>query len=233
MCSGRRRGRRCWRDRPRFEEVVAPRSPQPAPAGTIATTWPSGCTARARPAGPRASCIRTTTSAVTVDTYAGQVLRGRAGRGVRSRRRSCSTPTASATASRFRSRSGRCGADSRPATPEVIFRRCGASARPCSSRCRRCTPRCSVRGPGSADFSSVRACVSAAEALPAAVLARWQELNGVPILDGIGSTEMLHIYCSNTLDDLRPGTCGRPVPATSCGSSTTAAITRRRASPAT
>src|SRR5207248_97544 len=64
----------------------------------------------------------------------------------------------------------------------------------------------------SADFSSVRACVSAAEALPAAVLARWQELTGVPILDGIGSTEMLHIYCSNTLEDLTPGTSGRPVP---------------------
>jgi benzoate-CoA ligase family protein len=62
------------------------------------------------------------------------------------------------------------------------------------------------------DFSSVRACVSAAEALPAAVLARWQDLTGVPILDGIGSTEMLHIYCSNTLSDLAPGTSGRPVP---------------------
>ena len=71
-----------------------------------------------------------------------------------------------------------------------------------------------VKTPGAADvdFSSIRACVSAAEALPAAVLARWQALAGVPILDGIGSTEMLHIYCSNTLDDLAPGTSGRPVP---------------------
>src|SRR5438270_2923172 len=63
-----------------------------------------------------------------------------------------------------------------------------------------------------ADSSSVRACISAAEPLPAAVLARWQEAMGVPILDGIGSTEMLHIYCSNTLSDLAPGTSGRPVP---------------------
>jgi benzoate-CoA ligase len=63
-----------------------------------------------------------------------------------------------------------------------------------------------------ADFSSVRTCVSAAEALPAAIQERWQALTGVPILDGIGSTEMLHIYCSNTLDDLKPGTSGRPVP---------------------
>ncbi|HSC02676.1 MAG TPA: AMP-binding protein, partial [Solirubrobacteraceae bacterium] len=49
-----------------------------------------------------------------------------------------------------------------------------------------------VRAPGvsEVDFSSVRACVSAAEALPAAVLARWQDVTRVPILDGIGSTEM-------------------------------------------
>ena len=63
-----------------------------------------------------------------------------------------------------------------------------------------------------ADFSGVRACVSAAEPLSAAVAERWQAQTGVPILDGIGSTEMLHIYCSNTLDDLRPGTSGTPVP---------------------
>jgi len=71
-----------------------------------------------------------------------------------------------------------------------------------------------VRSPrvGDIDFSSVRACVSAAEALPSAVLARWRELTGTVILDGIGSTEMLHIYCSNTLSDLAPGTSGRPVP---------------------
>jgi benzoate-CoA ligase family protein len=71
-----------------------------------------------------------------------------------------------------------------------------------------------VRAPGCADtdFSSVRACVSAAEPLPAAVFSRWHEVTGVPILDGIGSTEMLHIYCSNTMEDLHPGTSGRPVP---------------------
>ena len=71
-----------------------------------------------------------------------------------------------------------------------------------------------VKSPGvtTADFSSVRSCISAAEPLPAAVLERWLDATGVPILDGIGSTEMLHIYCSNTLDDLSPGTSGRPVP---------------------
>src|SRR4029077_12077737 len=71
-----------------------------------------------------------------------------------------------------------------------------------------------IKAPGAADvdFSTARACVSAAERLPAPVLARWQTLTGVPILDGIGSTEMLHIYCSNTVSDLAPGTSGRPVP---------------------
>jgi benzoate-CoA ligase len=62
------------------------------------------------------------------------------------------------------------------------------------------------------DLAGVRACISAAEPLPAAVSERWQAQTGVPILDGIGSTEMLHIYCSNTLEDLQPGTSGRPVP---------------------
>src|SRR5215218_2419708 len=62
------------------------------------------------------------------------------------------------------------------------------------------------------DFTGARACISAAEPLPAAIEQRWHERTGVPILDGIGSTEMLHIYCSNTLDDLEPGTSGRPVP---------------------
>ena len=62
------------------------------------------------------------------------------------------------------------------------------------------------------DFSSVRLCVSAAEPLPAEVWHRWRDAYGLVILDGIGSTEMLHIYCSNTADDVTPGSSGRPVP---------------------
>jgi benzoate-CoA ligase family protein len=65
---------------------------------------------------------------------------------------------------------------------------------------------------GAADFSSVRLCVSAAEPLPADVWHRWHERHARVILDGIGSTEMLHIYCSNRLDVLKPGSSGRPVP---------------------
>jgi benzoate-CoA ligase family protein len=63
-----------------------------------------------------------------------------------------------------------------------------------------------------ADLSSVRLCISAAEALPSSTSERWSERYGVEIADGIGSTEMLHIYCSNRPGDIRPGTSGKPVP---------------------
>jgi benzoate-CoA ligase family protein len=62
------------------------------------------------------------------------------------------------------------------------------------------------------DLSSVRMCVSAAEPLAPEVLRRWQRCFGLDIIDGIGSTEMLHIYCSNRPGDVHPGTSGRPVP---------------------
>jgi benzoate-CoA ligase len=62
------------------------------------------------------------------------------------------------------------------------------------------------------DFSSVRICLSAAEPLPPEVFHRFEETWGLPILDGIGSTEMLHIYCSNTAEARKPGSSGRPVP---------------------
>jgi benzoate-CoA ligase family protein len=62
------------------------------------------------------------------------------------------------------------------------------------------------------NLSSIRHCVAAAEALPAEVWRRWKEAFGLTILDGVGSTEMLHIYCSNRLDDVRPGSSGKPVP---------------------
>ncbi len=61
-------------------------------------------------------------------------------------------------------------------------------------------------------FASVRYGVSAAEALPAETFERFRDRFGVTILDGIGSTEQLHIYLSNSPDSLRPGTSGQPVP---------------------
>ncbi len=62
------------------------------------------------------------------------------------------------------------------------------------------------------DFSSVRMCVSAGEALPADILRRWGQTFGVQILDGIGSTEILHIFISNRAGATRPGSTGKLVP---------------------
>ncbi len=61
-------------------------------------------------------------------------------------------------------------------------------------------------------FGSVRLAASAAEPLPAETFERFKEQFGVTILDGIGSTEMLHIYLSNSEAALKPGTSGVPVP---------------------
>ncbi len=58
----------------------------------------------------------------------------------------------------------------------------------------------------------LRRCVSAGEALPADVGRRWSERYGVDILDGLGSTEMLHIFLSNRAGEVRYGTTGKPVP---------------------
>ncbi|MDR0360509.1 MAG: benzoate-CoA ligase family protein, partial [bacterium] len=62
-----------------------------------------------------------------------------------------------------------------------------------------------------ADFGSVRACVSAGEPLSGSLLHRWKERTGTWILDGIGSTEICHIFISNRLDDVRPDSSGRVV----------------------
>ena len=58
----------------------------------------------------------------------------------------------------------------------------------------------------------LRRCVSAGEALPPDVGRRWRERYGVDILDGLGSTEMLHIFLSNRPGDVKYGTSGKPVP---------------------
>ncbi|WP_171131127.1 MULTISPECIES: AMP-binding protein [unclassified Ruegeria] len=62
-----------------------------------------------------------------------------------------------------------------------------------------------------ADLSSLRAAVSAGETLPAPVYDEWIAKTGKPMLDGIGATEMLHIFISNRFDDHRPGCTGKPV----------------------
>src|SRR5204863_632956 len=62
-----------------------------------------------------------------------------------------------------------------------------------------------------ADLSSLRVAVSAGETLPGPVFEEWMAKTGKPILDGIGSTELLHIFISNRLGDAVPGATGRPV----------------------
>jgi 2-aminobenzoate-CoA ligase len=62
-----------------------------------------------------------------------------------------------------------------------------------------------------ADLSSLRMAVSAGETLPPPVFEEWTAKTGKPILDGIGTTELLHIFISNRLGDAAPGATGRPV----------------------
>ena len=64
----------------------------------------------------------------------------------------------------------------------------------------------------SQDLSSLRFATSAGEALPETLYQRWKETFGVELLDGLGTAEMWHIFITNTLDDVKPGTLGRVVP---------------------
>ena len=61
-------------------------------------------------------------------------------------------------------------------------------------------------------MDGVRLCVSAGEALPADIFHRWKKRFDLDILDGIGSTEIVHIYISNRREDIRPGSTGKLVP---------------------
>jgi 2-aminobenzoate-CoA ligase len=62
------------------------------------------------------------------------------------------------------------------------------------------------------DLSSLRKCVSAGEHLPAAVFEAWRRATGIRIIDGLGSTEMLHIFVAAREDEIRPGASGKVVP---------------------
>jgi 2-aminobenzoate-CoA ligase len=62
------------------------------------------------------------------------------------------------------------------------------------------------------NLSSLRKCISAGETLPLLVFEAWQRATGIKIIDGIGSTEMLHIFIAAEGDDIRPGATGKPVP---------------------
>ncbi|HEY6251392.1 MAG TPA: AMP-binding protein, partial [Candidatus Angelobacter sp.] len=62
------------------------------------------------------------------------------------------------------------------------------------------------------DLTSLKKCVSAGEHLPLAVFEAWQQATGIQIIDGIGSTEILHIFISAAGEEIRPGATGKPVP---------------------
>lgn len=62
------------------------------------------------------------------------------------------------------------------------------------------------------EISSLRICVSAGEALPKATFDAWQARTGLPLMDGIGATEMLHIFIGAPREAIRPGSTGLPVP---------------------
>ena len=62
------------------------------------------------------------------------------------------------------------------------------------------------------DLSSLKKCVSAGEPLPASTRRLWKEFTGIELIDGIGATEMLHIFISHTEEEARPGATGKPVP---------------------
>lgn len=62
------------------------------------------------------------------------------------------------------------------------------------------------------NLSSLRACVSAGEALPVSTRTMWREASGIEMIDGIGATEMLHIFISAEEKDVRPGATGTPIP---------------------
>ncbi|NCT85472.1 MAG: AMP-binding protein [Comamonadaceae bacterium] len=62
------------------------------------------------------------------------------------------------------------------------------------------------------DISSLRKCVSAGEALPAATRALWKQATGIELIDGIGATELLHIFISHTEETAKAGATGKPVP---------------------
>jgi 2-aminobenzoate-CoA ligase len=65
---------------------------------------------------------------------------------------------------------------------------------------------------GQHDISSLRKCVSAGETLPRPTYDAWLNATGLRIIDGIGATEMLHIFISSPEEEIRPGSTGRPVP---------------------
>ena len=101
--------------------------------------------------------------------------------------------------------------DPQPAAADAARRRRAGrapSSRRCSSPAPASSPACSTPTSPASTFASVRATVTAGEALPADLQRRFAARFGHPVLDGIGTTEALHIFLSNRTGEERPGTSG-------------------------
>jgi 2-aminobenzoate-CoA ligase len=72
--------------------------------------------------------------------------------------------------------------------------------------------RAMLKHAGEFDLSSLRRCLSAGETLPAAVFEAWEKATGLRLMDGIGSTELLHVFIGSAAEEARPGSTGRAVP---------------------
>ena len=189
-------GRRAGRARPR-----------------AAATRRSSCTPPERPASRRAPCTGTSTCPSPRSATRSGVLglRRRRPRALRREALLRLRPGQRAHLSAPARRRGRAAAPSGP-RPKRCSSCCGERGRPCSSACRPCTRRCSRTRScpptsvayGSASRRARRCRRRSAE--------RWRARFGVEILDGLGSTEMLHIFVSNRPGAVRPGSSGVPVP---------------------
>ena len=91
-------------------------------------------------------------------------------------------------------------------------RRSRRSASPTSAPRRPPTRRCCRSPTLDEALKTLRYCISAGEHLPEATWRAWKERTGIAIIDGIGSTEMMHIFVSAAGDDIRPGSTGKAVP---------------------
>lgn len=100
-----------------------------------------------------------------------------------------------------------------PATPEALFERISRH-RPTVlvNVPSAINQMLSLPGAAEQDLSSLRLATSAGEALPETLYHRWKDMFGVELLDGLGTAEMWHIFVTNTVDDVMPGTLGKVVP---------------------
>ena len=105
---------------------------------------------------------------------------------------------------RSRAAAGAGGAAAAPRGDPGLGRRSSSPRRRRTARCSACST--------NYDISSLARCVSAGETLPRPTFEAWKEATGLGIIDGIGATEMLHIFISASGDDIRPGSTGRVVP---------------------